>query len=130
MKIRRPDGAVQGGAGLPDQELRSARDDFSNTLLELDAQASAADPQVPSQLHATRAFLEQVATGTNLSNPQEAARGVRQAAEYMITSRLGESLRHTKSARRLVNSLTQYILEDPLLQSKLLGILQRLKSGK
>jgi len=130
MKIRRPDGAVQGGGGLPEQELRSARDDFSNTLLELDAQGSAADTQVPSQVQATHAFLEQIATGANLSNPQEAARGVRRAAEYMITSRLGESLRRSRSARRLVSSLTQYILEDPLLQSKLLGILQRLKSGK
>jgi|SRR5215831_18785001 len=131
MKIRRPDGAVQGGASLPEQELRSARDDFNNTLLELDAQASAAtNAQGSSQMLATQAFLEQIATATNLSNPLEAARGVRHAAEYMITSRLGEKLRHSRSAKRLVSKLTEYVLEDPLLQSRLLGILQRLKSGK
>ena len=56
-----------------------------------------------------------------------AAAAVRESARFMVRSRLGEKFRDTEQASTLVERLSEFVASDPLLHSKLLGILQKVK---
>jgi hypothetical protein len=79
------------------------------------------------QTSGTRAALAQIASGADLTNAGQSLAAVRESARYMIHSRLSKQYRETKEAKRLIDGLSDYVSADPLLKSKLLSILQKLK---
>ena len=132
MKINRPGSPLSSGAepvDAPDaQELQKALEGerFSAVLSQLEAQAAGGEGGAPS---AVRSALSRIARESNLSTGEGAADAVRESARFMIRSRLGERFRRSEQGDGLVEKLSDFVASDPLLHSKLLGILQRLKAA-
>ena len=132
MKVNRPGSPLSSGAEpldpLDPKELQEAvkGERFAAALSQLDAQTTggaggAANP--------TRAALEEIAQGADLQTSGGAATAVRESARCMIRSRLHEKFRQSEQGATLVEKLSEFVASDPLLNAKLLGILQRLKSA-
>ena len=132
MKVNRPGSPLSSGAEpldpLDAQELQKAlkSERFSAALSQLEAQASggAGGGSAP-----TRAALAQIADSANLSSSEGAAAAVRESARFMVRSRLSEKFRDTEQGSTLVERLSEFVASDPLLHSKLLGILQKVKTA-
>ncbi|HEV2861552.1 MAG TPA: hypothetical protein VGX48_11130 [Pyrinomonadaceae bacterium] len=132
MKVNRPGSPLSSGAEpldpLDAQELQKAlkSERFNAALAGLEAQAAggAGDAQSP-----TRAALAQIADSSNLSSSEGAAAAVRESARFMVRSRLHEKFRDTEQGSTLVERLSEFVASDPLLHSKLLGILQKVKTA-
>jgi hypothetical protein len=134
MKVNRPGSPLSSGAEpvepLDPQELQNAvkGERFAAALSQLEAQAARGGSQPPGAAsNPTRAALEQIAGSANLSSNEGAATAVRESARYLIRSRLHEKFRQTEQASTLVEKLSEYVAADPLLNAKLLLILQKLK---
>ena len=131
MKVNRPGSPLSSGAEpieqLEAQELQSAlkTERFNAALAQLEAQAagSTGGPQSP-----IRAALAQIADASNLSSSEGAATAVRESARFMVRSRLNEKFRDTEQGSTLVERLSEFVASDPLLHSKLLGILHKVKT--
>ena len=135
MKINRP-GDPLGGSTEPldprDLQNLVKGERFEAVLSELESLSSAEAPAEASgapQTSGTRAALAQIAGGADLANGGQALRAVRESARYMIRSRLSRQYRETKEGERLIDGLSEYVSSDPLLKSKLLSILQKVKPG-
>lgn len=132
MKVNRPGSPLSSGAEpldpLDPQELRSAvkSERFAAALSQLDAQAARGGQGAQNP---TRAALEKIAQQANLSSGEGAATAVRESARFMLRSRLHEKFRQSEQGESLVEKLSEYVTSDPLLNAKLLGILQRLKAA-
>jgi len=132
MKVNRPGSPLSSGAEpldpLDAQELQKALkgERFNAALSRLEAQAAggAGDAQSP-----VRAALAQIADSSNLSSSEGAAAAVRESARLMVRSRLKEKFRDTEQGSTLVERLSEFVASDPLLHSKLLGILQKVKTA-
>ena len=136
MKVKGPGSPLSGGAEplepLDPRALRKAIDSdrFAAALSQLEAQAATTGAQqATNALSATRAALEQIANSANLASSEGAATAVRESARYMIRSRLSDRYRDTEHAQHLVRDLSEYVATDPLLKTKLLSILQKIKAG-
>lgn len=114
---------------LDPKELQQAvkGERFAAALSQLEAQTMG--QQRSGALDPTRAALAQLANTANLSSSEGAATAVRESARLMIRSRLHEKFRHTEPGQRLVEKLSEYVADDPLLNAKLLSILQRIKAA-
>lgn len=132
MKVNRPGSPLSSGAEplepLDPQELQNTikSERFAAALSQLEAQATGGGQAAQSP---TRSALEQIAQGANLANSEGASSAVRESARYMIQSGLHEKFRQSEQANRLVEQLSDFVTADPLLNSKLLLILKRLKAG-
>lgn len=132
MKVNRPGSPLSSGAEpldpLDAQELQKALkgERFNAALSRLEAQAAggAEGGQSPA-----RAALAQIADASNLSSSEGAAAAVRESARFMVRSRLSEKFRDTEQGSTLVERLSEFVASDPLLHSKLLGILQKVKTA-
>ena len=128
MSIKKPTMPLSGGAEplepLDPRDLQNIvkSEKFEATLNQLEAQEEAeqtSGPQTP-----TRAALAQIANNSNLSPEAQ----VREAARYMVGARLQEKFRQSEQGETLLEDLSDYIADDPLLKKKLSSILQKLKS--
>ncbi len=132
MKVNRPGSPLSSGAEpvepLDAKELQQAlkSERFNAALAQLEAQAAGEASEASSP---ARAALAQIADTANLSSSEGAAAAVRESARFMVRSRLGERFRDTEQASTLVERLSEFVASDPLLHSKLLGILQKVKTG-
>ncbi len=130
MKVNRPGSPLSSGAEplepLDPKELQSAvrSERFAAALSNLEAQAGAEGASNPP-----RAALEEIARGSDLQTGEGAAEAVRESARFMIRSRLHERFRQSEQGEGLVEKLSEFVATDPLLNAKLLGILQRLKAA-
>ena len=136
MKVNRPGSPLSSGAEpvepLDPQELQNAvkGERFAAALTQLEAQAATSAAGGPSgAANPARTALEQIASNANLSSNEGVATAVRESARYLIRSRLHEKFRNTEQASTLVEKLSEYVATDPLLNSKLLFILQKLKAA-
>jgi hypothetical protein len=133
MKVNRPASPLSGGAEplepLEPQDLQDVvkGERFAAALSQLEAQAAGGAEQ--PGMNPVRAALEQIAQQANLSSNEGAAEAVRESARYMIRTRLHEKFRRTEHGDRLVEKLSEYVATDPLLNTKLLSILRRVKAG-
>jgi hypothetical protein len=131
MKVNRPGSPLSSGAEsvepLEAQELQNAlkTERFNAALAQLEAQAAGSTGGASSP---TRAALAQIADASNLSSSEGAAAAVRESARFMVRSRLNEKFRETEQGSTLVERLSEFVAADPLLHSKLLGILQKVKT--
>jgi hypothetical protein len=133
MKIKGPTSPLSSGAEpLEPLDLRKAVESerFASTLSQLEGQtaSSTGANQSSSATNETRAALAEIASGANLSTSEGAASAVRESARYMIRSRLSERYRDTEPAQKLASQLSEYVAKDPLLNNKLLSILQRIQA--
>lgn len=109
---------------LEPRDLQSVvkSDKFEAALNQLEAQVGA--EQTSGAQSPTRSALSEIANNSNLSPDVQ----VREAARYMVNSRLQEKFRETKQGEQIVEDLSDYIADDPFLSKKLSNILQKLKS--
>ena len=132
MKVNRPGSPLSGGAEpleqLDPQELQQAlkSERFSAALSRLEAQAAGGSGDAQSPV---RAALADIANSSNLSSNEGAAAAVRESARFMVRSRLHEKFRDSEQGSTLVERLSEFVASDPLLHSKLLGILQKVKTA-
>ena len=131
MKVNRPGSPLSSGAEPVEQldpkelqaQLKAER--FGAALSQLEAQAAGDKGGAQSP---ARAALAQIADASNLSSSEGAAAAVRESARFMVRSRLGEKFRDTEQGSTLVERLSEFVAADPLLHSKLLGILHKVKT--
>jgi hypothetical protein len=130
MKVNRPGSPLSSGAEpieqLDAQELQKALkgERFNAALAQLEAQTAGGTAETSTPM---RAALAQIADSANLSSSEGAATAVRESARFMVRSRLNEKFRDTEQGSTLVERLSEFVASDPLLHSKLLGILQKVK---
>ena len=131
MKVNRPGSPLSSGAEpveTPEaRELQNAlkTERFNAALAQLEAQAAGATEGTQSPV---RAALAQIADASNLSSSEGAAAAVRESARFMVRSRLNEKFRDTEQGSTLVERLSEFAASDPLLRSKLLDILHKVKT--
>ena len=132
MKVNRPGSPLSSGAEpvepLDAKELQQALkgERFNAALAQLEAQAAGGGAETSSPM---RAALARIADSANLSSSEGAAAAVRESARFMVRSRLKEKFRDTDQGSTLVERLSEFVVSDPLLHSKLLGILQKVKTA-
>lgn len=132
MKVNRPGSPLSSGAEPVEQldprelqaQLKAER--FNAALAQLEAQTAGGADGAQSP---TRAALSQIADSANLSSSEGAAAAVRESARFMVRSRLNEKFRDSEQASTIVEGLSEFVASDPLLHSKLLGILQKVKTA-
>ncbi len=145
MKINRPGAPIGGGDGplepLDPRDLQSVvkGERFAAVLADLEGQkgaaqstgagASGAAGSAGKPSSATRTALEQIARSVNLANPDEASAAVRESAGLMVRAGLGDNYRDPAQSSRLVDELSDFILADPLLKTRLLSILTKLQAA-
>lgn len=132
MKVNRPGSPLSSGAepvdSLDPQELQKAvkSERFAAALSQLEAQAAEGGAGASSPM---RSALARIARNSNLTTGEGAADAVRESARFMIRSRLHEKFRQSEQGTGLIEKLSDLVASDPLLQTKLLNILQRLKTA-
>ena len=134
MKINRPGDPLTGSTEpLDPRDLQNLvkGERFEAVLSELEGQAGASVPNTVDNSAAmsnTRAALASIAGGADLANASQSLSAVRASARYMISSRLSKQYRKTEEGERVIEGLSEYVASDPLLKSKILSILQKVKS--
>ena len=132
MKVNRPGSPLSSGAEpldpLDPQELQRAvkGERFAAALSQFEAQAAGGGSGAQNPV---RSALEQIARGSDLSSGEGAATAVRESARFMIRSRLHDKFRQSDQGETLVEKMSEFVASDPLLNAKLLVILQRLKAA-
>lgn len=132
MKVNRPGSPLSSGAEpldpLDPKELRRAvkGERFAAALSQLEAQAAAGAGGAQNPV---RSALEEIARGSDLSSGEGASAAVRESARFMIRTRLHEKFRQSEQGETLVERMSEFVTSDPLLNAKLLVILQRLKAA-
>jgi hypothetical protein len=133
MKINRPGEPMTGATEpLDPRDLQNLvkGERFEAVLSELEGQAGASVPNSvdnSTAMSATRAVLAGIASGADLANAGQSLSAVRDSARYMISSRLSKQYRKTEEGERVIEGLSEYVASDPLLKSKILSILQKVK---
>ncbi len=128
MKINKSKSPFVSGADAPDEkEIAKAvkGDKFSETLDALAAGNASAD----AETNATRATLAQIAVKSNLDNEGEAKSALRESAEILVKSRLSKKFRDSEQSEKAVSELSDFVADDPLLKSKMLSVLKKLRNG-
>jgi hypothetical protein len=131
MKVNRPGSPLSSGAESVEpaeaRELQNAlkTERFNAALAQLEAQAAGGAGGASSPV---RAALAQIADASNLSSSEGAAAAVRESARLMVRARLDRKFRESEQAATLVERLSEFVASDPLLHSKLLGILHKVKT--
>ena len=131
MKVNRPGSPLSSGAEPIEQpeaqelqnSLKAGR--FNAALAQLEAQAAGESGGASSPV---RAALAQIADASNLASSEGAAAAVRESARLMVRARLDRKFRESEQAATLVERLSEFVASDPLLHSKLLGILHKVKT--
>jgi response regulator RpfG family c-di-GMP phosphodiesterase len=78
--------------------------------------------------NAVRAELQQIANSTNLTDPAEVSTAILASAKLMVQSRLTEKHRETEQGAEIVEYLGNFLAKDPLMKSKIVDVLTKLKS--
>lgn len=133
MSVKKTSSPLSGGAEAIDplggkDELQSGRieKNFETALAELAGQVGQSQESEPAS-SPTRLAFQQIAAGANLDSPEGAMSAVRESAEILVNSSLGENVRNSDQGRKITEDLSGYISRDPLMHRKILDILQRLK---
>jgi hypothetical protein len=135
MKINRPGDPLTGSTEpLDPRDLQNLvkGERFEAVLSELEGQTGASAGNTvdnSAAMSATRAALAQIASGADLANASQSVSAVRESARYMIGSRLSKQFRTTEEGERVIEGLSEYVASDPLLKSKILSILQKVKTA-
>ena len=133
MKVNRPGEPLTGSTEpLEPRDLQNLvkGERFEAVLSELEGQAGAGQANTvdnSAAVSATRVALAEIANTADLANAGQTLSAVRESARYMIRSRLSGQYRKTEEGERLIEGLSEYVASDPLLRSKIVSILQKVK---
>jgi len=133
MKVNRPGDPLTGSTEpLDPRDLQNLvkGERFEAVLSELEGQGGAGAANTADNSAAvstTRTALAQIANNADLANAGQTLSAVRESARYMIRSRLSGQYRKTEEGERLLEGLSEYVASDPLLRSKIVSILQKVK---
>lgn len=105
--------------GKVEKNFEAALAELAGEIEQTSANERAANP--------TRAAFQQIAAGANLDSSENAMQAVRESAEFLVSSRLGEEIRNSEQGKKIIEDLSNYISKDPMMYRKILSILQRLK---
>lgn len=125
MKINKSKSPFVSGADAPDEKdiAKAVKGDkFASALSALESATAATETTNP-----TRAALHDIAAQYDLSNEENRESALRESAEFLVKSRLGEDY---KKSEKVIKDLSKYVAEDPFLKSKLTSILQKLRDEK
>jgi hypothetical protein len=137
LKIKRPDSLFQGSTEPldPNQttDASAARGEFADALSQVESALDRGGVIAPGgpgggSSSAIRQALLSIASRADLSQTEQANKALRESAQFMIRSRLAERYRDSRQSTRLVEGLSDYVINDPFLKRKLLSILKRIKS--
>jgi hypothetical protein len=121
MKVNKSKSPFVSGANAPDEKDVAKAIKGGKFTEALSALESAATDGAPASRAA--ATLTEIAAQYDLSNEENRQAAVRESAEFLVKSRLGEQYRDSE---KTIKDLGKYVAEDPFLKSKLLSILQKL----
>jgi hypothetical protein len=133
MKVNRPGDPLTGSTDpLEPRDLQNVvkGERFEAVLSELEGQTGTTASNIVDNslaMSSTRAALSRIAKEADLANASQALSAVRESARFMISSRLSEQYRTTEEGERVIEGLSEYVASDPLLKSKILSILQKVK---
>ena len=133
MKINRPGDPLTGATEpLDPRDLQNLvkGERFEAVLSELEGQAGTSVGNTvdnSAAMSSTRTALARIASGADLTNASQSLSAVRESARFMISSRLSKQYRTTEEGERVIEGLSEYVASDPLLKSKILSILQKVK---
>jgi hypothetical protein len=103
---------------------------FESQLNALDAASNdgAATHETTSSLQSeTVSLLRQIAASADLSTPAQALDAIRESARFMIQTRIQQKFQQNQQVEQMIEDLSVHVANDPLLQRKMLRILQKLK---
>lgn len=128
MKINKSKSPFVSGADAPDEKDAAKAvkgDKFSDALNAL----AAGELSAGGEANETREILSRIALQTDLSNDGETASALRESAEVLVKSRLSEKFKQSEQSERMINDLSDFVSDDPLLKAKLLSVLKKLRDG-
>ena len=134
MSVKGPRSPLSSGAEslepLSPQDLQRAvkSEKFEAALAQLANQIEQ-DGQTGETANPTRTALGQIANNADLTTGEGASAAVRESARFMVKSRLQENFKDTEQGEKVSDELGEYITQDPFLNRRVLGILQKLKSA-
>jgi hypothetical protein len=137
VKIKRPDSLFQASTEPldPNQatEGSGVRGEFADALSQVESALDgggvlASGTSAGGSSSAIRQALVVIASRSDLSQTEQANKALRESAQFMIRSRLAERYRDSRQSTRLVEGLSEFVVNDPFLKRKLLSILKRIKS--
>ncbi len=128
MKVNKPKSPFVSGADAPDaKDLAKAvkGGKFAETLSAL----ASGEATENAALNSTRETLAQIALQADLTNDASVSAALRESAEFLIKSRLGETFEQTEHSEKIVKDLSDFVSDDPFVKAKLLSVLQKLRAG-
>lgn len=126
MKINKSKSPFVSGADQPDEkDIAKAikGEKFSDTLHAL----AAGETATSAAANRTRETLMQIAWENDLTNEEQTAAALRQSAEVLVKSRLGEKFQASEQSAKVISDLSDFVSDDPLLKGKLLSVLKKLR---
>lgn len=125
MKVNKSKSPFVGGADAPDEKdiAKAVKGDkFASALSALESATADAGAS-----NAARSTLNEIAAQYDLSNEENRQEAVRESAEFLVKSRLGDDY---KKSEKAVEDLSRFVAEDPFLNAKLLSVLQKLQDER
>ncbi len=128
MKVNKPKSPFVSGADAPDEKdaAKSVKGEkFAETLAALASNELSPNAEVNS----TRQILAKIARQSDLTNDEELSAALRQSAEVLVKSRLGDKFKQSEQSEKMIDDLSNFVSDDPLLKNKLLSVLKKLRDG-
>jgi hypothetical protein len=132
MGVKGPTSPLSSGAeqleSLGSKDVRELikADKFEKALAELEGkpQESGKSEQPKS---ASFSAMKNIASNYDLGDSESAMNAVKQSAQFMIGTRLKKDFRESNEGKKMVDDLSDSVSNDPSLNRRILGILQKMK---
>ena len=128
MKVNKPKSPYVSGADAPDEKdiAKAVKGEkFADALAALNS--NAVDWNTAA--NATRASLTEIASQSDLNSDDGISKALRESAEIIVKSRLGDKFKDSEKSEQTVKDLTNFVSDDPFFKTKLLSVLQKLRDG-
>ncbi len=117
---------VSGADGAPDEKdiAKAVKGEkFADALAALETGGISGG----AELNPTRATLAQIASQSDLNSDDGMASALRESAELLVKSRLGDAFKDSEQSEQTVKDLSVFVSEDPFFKTKLLSVLHKLR---
>ncbi len=132
MGVKGPTSPLSSGAeqleSLGSKDVRELikAEKFEKALAELEGkpQESGKSEQPKSEGFSA---MQSIASNYDLGDSESAMVAVKQSAQFMIGTRLKKDFRESNEGKKMVDDLSDSVSNDPSLNRRILGILQKMK---
>ncbi len=128
MKVNKSKSPFVSGADSPDEKdiAKAVKGgNFADALAALDT--GIIDGGGGAQANATRASLSQIASHSDLNSDDGIASALRESAEIIVKSRLGDQFKESEQSEQAIKELSGFVSDDPLFKTKVLSVLHKLR---